>query len=230
MNRQFLNKCLNINHTCPLCDMAPANRYGVCNDCELDLPYLQQGCARCALPGMGGTDGLCSECRDSPPCFDKVLAGFNYRFPLPQLIHRVKTSRDPEPLYWLSYLLAKFIDQRLDPLSTLIPVPMHSWDQTLRGFNQSELISRRLAKLLHLRHQPRLLSKLHRTPHQARLNRTERKANLQNCYELGDDIPNRVTLVDDVMTTGTTVERLSSLLINAGCQKVDVVVLCRTPG
>jgi len=230
MNDQLLNKCLNINHACPLCDIAPANRSGVCNDCERDLPYLHQGCARCALPGMGGADGICSQCRDSSPSFNQVLAGFNYRFPLPQLIHRVKTSRDPEPLYWLSYLLAKSIDQRLDPLSTLIPVPMHSWDQTQRGFNQSELISRRLAKLLRLKHQPRLLQKLQRTPHQARLNRTERKANLQNCYALSDDIPKRVALVDDVMTTGTTVERLSALLINAGCEKVDVVVLCRTPG
>ena len=175
-------------------------------------------------------DSLCSHCRYSSPAFNQVLAGFNYRFPLPQLIHRVKTSRDPEPLYWLSYLLAQFIDQRLDPRSTLIPVPMHAWDQTLRGFNQSELISRRLAKLLGLEHQPRLLQKLERTPHQASLNRTERKANLQNCYELCADIPKRVTLVDDVMTTGTTVERLSALLLAAGCEKVDVAVLCRTPG
>ncbi len=226
MRDQFLNKWLNINHICPLCDLAPANRSGPCKRCEADLPYLLQGCARCALPGI---DGVCTACRESPPSFSDVYAGFNYRFPLPQLIHRIKTNRDPEPLYWLSYLLAKSIGQQIDPRSTLVPVPMHSWDQTLRGFNQSELISQRLAKLLRLTHQSQLLRKQQRTPHQASLNRKERTTNLQNCYELNEAIPKQVTLVDDVMTTGTTVERLSALLINAGCDRVDVVVLCRTP-
>lgn len=227
MRDQFLNKWLIINQSCPLCDLAPAQRSGACRDCEADLPYLLQGCARCALPGI---EGLCSTCQKSSPSFKRVYAGFNYRFPLPQLIHRVKTNRDPEPLYWLSYLLANSIGQLIDPCSTLVPVPMHSWDKTLRGFNQSELISRRLAKLLGLHHQPQLLQKLQRTPHQASLNRTKRKANLHNCYQVCAEIPKQVTLVDDVMTTGTTVERLSELLVKEGCERVDIVVLCRTPG
>ena len=227
MHGQLFNKWININQNCPLCDLVPGKHSGACNDCEADLPYLLQGCARCALPGI---DGLCPACQESTPSFNQVYAGFNYRFPLPQLIHRVKTNRDPEPLYWLSHLLARSINQRIDPSSTLIPVPMHAWDQSLRGFNQSELISQRLAKLLRLKHQPQLLKKRLRTPHQASLNRAERRANLQNSYQLNGAVPKQVTLVDDVMTTGTTVERLSAILLTAGCEKVDVVVLCRTPG
>jgi ComF family protein len=226
MRDQLLNKWLEINHTCPLCDIHPAINAGPCKACSADLPVLLQCCPRCALPG---SKGLCPHCAEREPSYRAVFGALNYRFPIPQLIHRIKTGRDPEPLHWLSRLLADRMGDQISPSTTLIPVPMHPWDQTLRGFNQSDILSANLAKQLNLRRDTQLVRKTERTAHQASLSRSERRDNLHRCYQLTASVPAHVTLVDDVMTTGTTVERLSDLLLEAGCADVEVCVLCRTP-
>lgn len=226
MNLQFFNKWLTFNQHCPLCDIHPAVSAGPCPQCQQDLPRLLQACPRCALPG---SDSLCNSCQQHAPSYSRAFAGFNYRFPLPQLIHRVKTGRDPEPLHWLSTLLAQQVSDKIDLHSTLVPVPMHPWDQTLRGFNQSQILTRNLAAALQLRVAPGLLVKTRRTEHQAALNRKQRRANLTNCYAIEGPLPQTITLIDDVMTTGTTAERLSAMLLEAGCREVSICVLCRTP-
>lgn len=226
MHDQLFNNWLEFNQTCPLCDIRPAIQAGPCQACQRDLPLLLQGCSRCARPG---TQGLCTSCQQQPPSYSQVIGAFNYRFPMPQLIHRIKTGGDPEPLYWLSRSLADRVGDRLNPNTLMIPVPMHPWDQTLRGFNQSEILGRSLAQRLQLSFEPRLLRKSRRTAHQAGLNRAERLSNLQECFEHCGEIPEHLTLIDDVMTTGTTAERLAQHLLDAGCKTVEVCVLCRTP-
>lgn len=226
MRDQLLNNCLIFNQACPLCDIHPAIDAGPCKECSADLPLLLQCCPHCALPGA---NGLCPHCTERQPSYSTAFAALNYRFPIPQLIHRIKTGRDPEPLHWLSRLLADRMSDRINPSTTLISVPMHPWDQTLRGFNQSDILSANLAKRLNLRRDARLVRKTSRTAHQASLSRAERRDNLKQCYQLTASVPAHITLVDDVMTTGTTVERLSDLLLDAGCAEVEVCVLCRTP-
>ena len=226
MKHLFLNKWLLFDQTCPLCEVSSVPDAGPCGPCQADLPYLMQACPICALPGAVS---ICQECNERPPIYSKVLAGFNYRFPLPQLIHRVKTGGDPEPLHWLSGLLAERVAKSINRSSTLVPVPMHPWDLAVRGFNQSEVLSRNLARELKLEHATQLLIKTQRTLHQASLNRRERRQNLQGCYVTTAPVPAQVTLIDDVMTTGTTAERLSQILLDMGCKRVEICVLCRTP-
>ena len=226
MHDQLFNIWSLFNQACPLCDIHPGIASGPCQSCLNDLPHLLQACNRCALPG---SHNLCPSCQQQPPPYSRATAGFNYRFPLPQLIHSVKTGRDPEPLHWLASALATKIRERICTTTTLVPVPMHIYDETLRGFNQSALLCDSLSRLLNLPQAPNLLVKSRRTPHQASLNRAERKANLKECYRVISAPPEEVTLVDDVMTTGTTLERLTRLLLQSGCKKVDLCVLCRTP-
>jgi len=226
MHNSILNKWLNTNQTCPLCDSAQGTSIGPCDACREDLPYQQLGCDICALPGVSGR---CNSCQNQRPAYTRIHAGFTYHFPLPQLLHRIKTGGDPEPLYWLAQLLARKLADKLPKDSQLIPVPMYPVDQLIRGFNQSELLARHLAKALNLPTPINLINKRKRTAHQASLNRAQRRRNLHQCFSLSRTPPERLILVDDVVTTGTTVGRITELLLQEGAREVSVCTLCRTP-
>lgn len=221
-----LNKWLEFNRICPLCDIHTTDQQGICKHCANDLPYFQTGCPICALPA---SDGICNECQTREAVFKWATAGFTYRFPIPQLIHRIKTGKDPEPLHWLSNLLACRIGSQLPQEAYLVPVPMHPIDHLMRGFNQSEILARNLSKKTGLRLNTRLIQKYKRSPKQARLDRLQRTQNLKDCFKLTEKPPAEIVLIDDVMTTGTTLRRISELLLSAGCQRIGVCVLCRTP-
>lgn len=226
MSNLNLNNWLKINQTCALCDLYPVEQQGVCQKCLSDLPFFHSGCPVCALPG---SNGICNACQKHRMPFEWTSAGFTYRFPMPQLIHRIKSGKDPEPLFWLAHLLAQRTAKYLPRTAVLVPVPMHPFDQLMRGFNQSELLAIRLASFAELQLDTQLLRKFKRSSKQAKLNRKQRTENLSDCFEITASPPADVVLVDDVMTTSTTVRRLSELLLSAGCQRVGVCVLCRTP-
>ena len=226
MYDSILNNWLEIDQLCPLCDITPRTALGICEPCTGDLPYQQLGCTVCALPGV---KGVCQACQRAKPSFSCIYAGFTYRFPLPQLLHRIKSGGDPEPLHWLAKLLARQLRNRLPPELPLIPVPMHPIDQLIRGFNQSELLARHLARALHRPAPIHLIEKRVRTPHQAQLNRAQRKLNLHQSFSLNATPPERLILVDDVVTTGTTVSRISDMLLRCGAREIYVCTLCRTP-
>lgn len=226
MHNSILNRWLNINQPCPLCDISQGTSSGPCTACREDLPYQQLGCDICALPGV---TGRCKDCQRKAPPYKRIYAGFTYRFPLPQLLHRIKTGGDPEPLYWLAQLLAGKLAENIPKDTPLIPVPMYPIDQLIRGFNQSELLARHLARELNLPAPINLIGKRQRTAHQASLNRAQRRLNLQECFSLNTRPPERLILVDDVVTTGTTVNRIAELLLQAGAREVSVCTLCRTP-
>lgn len=226
MDNSILNIWSFFNHTCPLCDSPSHRGTGPCSDCIKDLPYQQLGCDICALPGVSG---ICRACQQQRPSFSRVFAGFTYRFPMPQIIHRIKKGADPEALHWLARVLAHRLSDQLPADAPLMAVPMHPLDQLLRGFNQSQVLAQALARQLDRSPPISILQKIRRTQHQAHLNRAQRRANLAQCFQLNALPPKRLILVDDVVTTGTTVERMSELLLKSGTQEVFVCTLCRTP-
>lgn len=230
MNQDKGNNWLSINQPCALCRLAPARHTGLCDDCHADLPWLIGGCSRCAEPMPPPARGLCARCQQQPPAFENTVAAFSYEFPISQLIPALKYRRRPAPLGWLSATFAELIAERLeDTPDLLVPVPMHPWQELSRGFNQASLIAERLSRLLKIPLSEQLLQKRRRTAHQAELNRQQRQANLRRSFSCRGPVPARVALIDDVMTTGTTVNELARLLKRRGAQQIQVWVLARTP-
>lgn len=210
---------------CFICTL-PAQDSLLCPGCLESLPTLPSArCPVCALPAPGGA--LCGACTTRQPHFDATLAAFEYRFPVEPLIIAFKyQARLP-----VAPFLASFIDRRLGPVEAdcLIPMPLHPRRLAERGFNQSAEIARRLGKHWGL---PVLLQAVVRerhTPPQAPLRGAERHQNVKNAFRcLQDFTGQHVMVVDDVMTTGSTLDEIARVLKARGAVRVTNCVVART--
>lgn len=208
---------------------------GLCPDCRSKLSRPPLGaCAVCARPLPAATlpPGFrCSPCREHPPGFDRLLALWSYKPPLHGVIRGLKFGR----LDYLGRHLAEAIAQTLgDDLAgfdAVVAVPLHWRRRLARGYNQAERIARPLAGLLGLPLLPGL-SRRRATPPQSLLGREERLANLRRAFSVPR--PGRVRglsllLVDDVATTGATLDAAATTLKAAGATAVTALTAGRTP-
>lgn len=206
----------------------------LCPACEADLPVIRNPCARCGLPLPEEAAGFtCGACQHSPPAWDACTSATAYAPPVSALVHRFKSR-----CYWpagkvLSELLADRLRERYTALrlpDAIVPVPLHRERLWRRGFNQSTLIARELGRQLRIPVQEHWLQRSQATLPQQSLDATQRRRNLKNAFRVATDaLPPRIALVDDVVTTGSTVAELSRLLKQHGVHSVDVWCLARTP-
>ena len=211
---------------CVLCLERPATA-GLCEPCRADLPWLPGArCPRCALPTAGGT--ICGNCLRDPPAFDGIAAVVSYAFPVDALIGRLKYAGELMLAPVLGDLLGTVA--RLDPVPDLVlPIPLASDRLRHRGFNQTLEIARALPPHLAQRVTPHLLVRRHDSPPQASLPLDARAANVRNAFACAGDLAGRsVAIVDDVMTTGATLDAAAKVLRRAGASSVRGWIVART--
>lgn len=218
--------CLLCADTCPL-DMS------LCLACRDCLPRLLHYCPQCSI-GMNTAlpqGSLCGACLRKPPSFDRCVALGAYDFPLTELIARFKFQGVLSGGKALARLLLAELNLHWDKRvpDVLIPVPLHPSRLRARGFNQSIEVARELSRPLGIPLDVSLCRRQRRTPPQKGLNAHERSINLRGAFMLGalPDHWKHVALVDDVVTTMTTVNEIAKLLKKAGIDRVDVVCLAR---
>lgn len=218
---------------CLLCGIASGRRRDLCIDCQDALPFNQPACYQCALPLP--TPAICGQCLANLPAFDHCIAPLRYGFPVDRLVNSFKHGGHFNRGTLLAELLVSAIlASQNDSESTLpellVPVPLHWRRQFSRGFNQAGWLSRYLSRRLAIPTDQRLLSRHRHTPHQQGQSRKERLTNIRGAFQLNAPVQGKhIALVDDVMTTGTTVGELSDLLMGAGAARIDVWCLARTP-
>lgn len=211
------NHCLLCASPCP---------HPLCCDCEQQLPHLQHHCHHCALPLP--QPGICGDCLSREPAFDTCLCAYEYAGLLPRLINHFKHHGHTGVGRQLNLALRNRANRKPLP-DVFTPVPLHWRGLMTRGFNQAEVLSQQLASELGVTHQC-LVKKPSATPHQQQLNRRQRLGNARRAFAIAgvcDDL--HVGLVDDVVTTGATVDAISQLLKAAGARTVTVYALARTP-
>lgn len=226
----ILNNCIKFMQTslaqpCVLC--AARVRGGLlCAACEADLPRLpDQRCPRCALPSPGGL--TCGACLKKPPQFEHCEAVYSYCFPLDALIQRCKYGGAQE----LAELFATALAARLKHLprpDLIVPMPLHPARLRERGFNQAMEIGRRLGALLNIpcRH---ACQRRRDTPAQAGLDLKARRRNLRGAFECDGDLSGkRIALLDDVMTSGSSLNELAKTARQAGALEISAWVVART--
>jgi ComF family protein len=170
----------------------------------------------------------CGDCLQTPPPWQRLYCIGNYDFPLSQYLHQIKYQRR----FWLIAPLAALLANHIStPAPQFVYVPSRWRRQLNRGFNQSELLAYELTKHFPDSH---LLYDAFRLKHgiatQQSLTRTQRIRNLKHAFTLKEKtLSSHVAIIDDVVTTGSTVRHLSELLLEHGVKKIDIYCLCRTP-
>ena len=225
----------------PACQLCQAPLPGerqllLCPACHPRLSLLQSPlCTRCGKPFFkaAGSDHLCGACLTSPPAYHRARAILLYAEPAASLIHRLKYRRDTTALATFHSLghESGVLAQLAEP-DLILPVPLHPHRLRQRGFNQALLLARHL--LPHWRRciVADLLERRLDTPAQTSLSGTARRRNLRNAFVLkkggGERIKQRrILLVDDVFTTGTTINECARILRAAGAERVEALTLAR---
>lgn len=224
--------------SCLLCASSTTEAV-ICPACRADLPWRNhaaQYCAQCGLPSplhrVSASDDICPHCQTAPPAFTQTIAAFDYEFPLRQLIHRYKYGGELSLARFFAHALAHAIAQQthfnVSPNTVLLPLPLHAQRLRERGFNQAMEIARPLSKLLGLPCRPHLCQRHRPTVPQAGLARKDRLTNLRHAFSCAHELQGQsILLLDDVMTTGSSVQECARTLLLHGASRVDVVVVAR---
>ncbi|MEE4330368.1 MAG: ComF family protein [Wenzhouxiangella sp.] len=214
---------------CLLCGLAGRRGLDLCSGCETDLELLDTGCRRCGLE-LERTVELCGRCTTRLPNFTAAWPGYAYRGQLERLIQRFKFHGDLAAGRVLAGLFAGRLASMAAPRPDLmVPVPLHPRRRLRRGFNQAALLARDLGA--HLGGLPwmEVLVRKRSTRAQSELPADRRRGNVRGAFEIGRLPPGVrfVALVDDVMTTGSTLDECARVLLRAGVERVDVWVVAR---
>jgi len=209
---------------CLLCGQASGSEI-LCPSCRDDLPRLTaERCPGCALPTPGGE--TCGRCLSRPPHYDRTLAPFNYGFPADKLIQAFK--------YEHRLALAPYFGRHLAECARdvcadrIIPLPLHPKRLEARGFNQALELARPLAKALRLPIDTRSCQRIRHTPTQAALPWRDREGNIRGAFRCNGDLSGqRILLVDDVMTTGASLNECARTLKLHGASEVTLLVVAR---
>lgn len=236
--KDFLAKLL-FPGSCPVCgEIEPQHLIGdgiahICPACEKKLQRVRQPvCLRCGKPlgEAGARREYCADCVKKNHFFVQGRAVFVYQGAITGSMYRLKYSnrRDYAPVFaGEAYRVLGDWIRRIQP-QALIPVPLHPSRMRRRGYNQAELIAAALSELTGIPMEKRLVVRKVNTSPQKKLNEQERKNNLKNAFQMSKNIVQltKVLLVDDIYTTGSTVDAVAETLMRAGILKVYVLCIC----
>lgn len=229
--------------TCHICKL-PIKEYNnpyICRFCWEKIKFIEEPvCPCCGIPFKSNVtlikspDFLCGECRKKKRYFTKAIAVGVYEGTLSEAIHIFKYQKKQAIAEHLNAMITDVLLQRLAGTDIIIPVPLHKKRLNERGFNQSLLIAHYLSKRLCIPLSIDGLQRVRWTRPQIELSKDERLKNVRGAFAIGAGLKpvstikdKMVILVDDVYTTGATVNECSKVLRKAGASEVVVFTLAR---
>lgn len=229
-SRRLLARVLDIlmPQDCLVCGEL-ASEHGVCVACLAELPRRPStACPICALPALNG--GPCGQCLRQAPCYDATLAVFDYAFPIDRLVQSMKYGHQLSVAAYFGAELRALGESRALDVDLLLPMPLHPRRLADRGFNQAVELARPLARSLGCPMELARVSKVRDTPAQASLGRDERLLSPRDVFRCDRGLDGlHVLVVDDVMTTGATLNEMARCLKQHGARRVTNLVVARTP-
>lgn len=215
---------------CAGCGTIVGEVHSFCPDCWKQIHFLgDNGCSTCGLP-LEATDAeLCGACIAVPPRIQRTRSAVAYDDLSRDIAIRLKYGRKVA----LARTMARYMTSHVacgDEDSILVPVPLHRGRLWQRGFNQSALVARELARQTGLRSEPRLLRRIRRTPPLKGMSLSQRRRTVAGAFSVDPSVNlqgRTVVLVDDVLTTGSTANACARALKRAGAERVELVSWAR---
>ena len=202
----------------------------LCTPCRDSLPWNRLACPGCARPLAIPPVRLCPDCAAKPPDFDAAWSAFRYAEPVAQAIHRLKYHADFRSARWLAEEMASALAARAEPLpDLLLPMPLHGQRLRRRGYNQALELARRLAGRLVVEVDTDAARRVRATEDQIGKSAPERRRNVKGAFavEAARVRDKHVALLDDVMTTGSTLAELARACRKSGARRVEVWTVAR---
>lgn len=231
---RLFDGCLRVvrRHVAQPCAVCGRRSLGgaVCPPCLGALPRLPAArCPVCAQPTPLGE--VCGACLKRPPAYERCVAAFRYAPPVDGLVQRFKYGGELPLAHFFAEELAAELTAGLagrNRPDVVLPLPLHPSRTRERGFNQAVEIGKALCRRLDLPLDYQASQRIRPTPPQAGLSLRERRRNLRGAFACGRDLTGlRVALLDDVMTSGASLEALANAVRRAGARQVEVWVAAR---
>ena len=210
---------------CSICDDIIEDSGGICSSCRQYISYVSEpSCRKCGKEIDDAEEEYCLDCRRMPKSFVQGFPLFNYISPVKESLSRLKYEMRQEYAEFYGRQLAERFagEYRAAACDVLVPVPVSRKRLRKRGYNQAELIAVELGKRIRLPVDSGLLCRGIDTLPQKKLDNEDRMKNLMKAFAVVDGVkvPRRILIVDDIYTTGSTVEACSRVLIQAGAEAV----------
>lgn len=221
---------------CLCCRAAVAEPGAVCAACWREMALIERPfCERLGTPfaaDYGAGPLLSPDAIANPPVYARARAVARFDGPARRLVHRLKYGDRLELARTMGAWMARAGEELLVEADLLVPVPLHARRLAYRQFNQSALLAQAISRMCGVPAEAGLLQRVKATPSQVGLSRTQRGLNLQGAFRVHPEkttilAGRAVVLVDDVLTSGATVNAASRALLRGGARRVDVIVFAR---
>lgn len=207
----------------------------ICHECWIEIDFVNDpSCAKCGMPFEYdmGKDIICLGCEEKKTSFSKARFLFKYNEISKKIIHKFKYYDQTYLAKILAKLSLKKIGCEFPNADLILPVPLHRYRLMSRFYNQSSLLAKSIAKQSGKEFNCSILEKIVHTVPQASLTKLQREDNVKNSFVVNEK--NRkllqgknILLIDDVMTTGSTVNECARVLLKNGCNSVSVFTLAK---
>lgn len=217
--------------SCILCGGRGDVGIDLCRDCAADLPRNETACVICAEPlSEAGTPQVCGACLCDPPPFGSSFVPFRYAYPLDHLVQGLKFRNELACGSVLGHLFARCLLARGEPLpDAIVPVPLAPRRYRQRGYNQASELALAIRRATGIAVTSNVAIRQRETAEQAGLDRKARRRNVSGAFAAVVPLRVRhVAIIDDVVTTGSTVRELAEVLRQAGAEQVAVWAIART--
>ena len=197
-----------------------------CIRCERDFILDIERCPICARRSKANK--TCGSCLKQLPIINSTEVLFDYQYPTNYLIKAYKFKNRPELAERFSVKLTEKLKNKSALPELLLPVPLHRTKQRQRGYNQSLELAKKISQSMQIKVESSLCQRIRNTSPQSTLPTKNRRANVKGAFKLKSrHMPEHVAIIDDVITTGSTVNELAKHLKRAGCKTIEAWAIAR---
>ena len=217
---------------CPFCqEILPGGQRRICASCQKKIKrIIEPRCKKCGRPIRLEEQEFCYDCRRKKHSYEEGIAVYVYEGRVRRAVHQMKFQNRRVYAEIFGAVMAEEVRKKIElwDIKAVVPVPMYKKKQRERGYNQAELLARKVSDVLHIEMKSDLVVRVRDTKPQKELEKKDRENNLKKAFSVKQNEVKlkNILLVDDIYTTGSTIDALADTLKKHGVEKIYFLALC----